>query len=243
MVETDQGSLAIDSHVTGWRRLVRRVRQALAPDESPADAAPVPEDEIAEWLGVGRDEVLVCRPPFPFAALLAYALLLAWPIGLVTMVLLANLSAPAAVVAFGLMLAALVWELLAPWREWRRREIRASVHGIQIKERGHWRHVSWSDLSAVSDRPAAYHRFYVSVEEMAQDRQVTVETDADPFEFRGGDRSAGRLRRAIEMAVAARQTGRALPRSGPIPEGAISLVRMTDDDQAERGLTRVLAEE
>lgn len=241
VIRAKTGDVKLDDSLPGWLRLARKV-EAVGADEAPEpEGRLVDNEEIAGWLGLadgGWFRVGHGRAPI-IAALLLVPIWLVVTAGLTAFYgafVLGLLKAPGAIklgglmftlahaaICFGVFSGGLLTQIVALLRRGLRSGIEVDVTGLTLGGR-HGRHIAWGEIHSLT----------------AAGPEWRLHTDDETVVFQRSDRHASRLAEAVERAVSARENGLRLPELGPVPAGAISLVRQSRlDGSAERGLSLV----
>ncbi|MBI2299568.1 MAG: hypothetical protein HYU66_11620 [Armatimonadetes bacterium] len=241
VIHATTGDVKLDDSLPGWLRLANKVEAMHAGEVPEPEGRLVENEEIATWLGLtegGWFRVGHGRAPIVAALLLVPVWLVvtgaltafygAFFIGLAKapgMMKVGGLmfTLAHAAIFFGVFSGGLLTQILALLRRGLRSGIEVDVTGLTLGGR-HGRHIAWGEIhSLTSDGP-----------------EWRLHTNDETVVFQRTDRNASRLAEAVQRAVTARENGLRLPELGPVPAGAISLVRQSRmEDSAERGLSLV----
>lgn len=215
----------------------RLIRSYLDPSTPVGTGDQVPAEQVAAWLGVAVDGRVICRPKFPWLALLLRLALVVALIAVGLPIWVSGREAALAIVAvlFGLSVGTL--GLLRNALLDRRREVRADVYGLRVRRGRRWTDVAWRDLIGIDLGPRhdRYVRWGHSDKQPEFEWQVTHRDGA--FGFATADEHAERLHAAISQAIEASERGDLLPAGLDAGEAALSLARLDGEPASERGLS------
>jgi len=154
------------------------------------------------------------------------------PLGPVWASLLLFLGAPFMVV--GLMR----WINRTTWPTFR-----AGGSGLDVFDHGHWTHLDWGEIHGLRpDSPSYYDTARPLSTWWTGADGWLVETATREYRLVRHYRQAPRLVRAISRVLAAREERQFPLATAHVPEGAISLTRLSGDPAVERGVS-VIREE
>lgn len=219
---TARGPLVVPPQLRHAEELLARGRAALGAtderDDVPVDIAP---DQVAAWLGLPPDGLLVCDNPLA-GVVAPRAVRLGCPVALGGCALALVLWRPVLlgwlVTYVGLVAGVVRWGTPAETA----REVRASPDWLDVRLPGGWRRLAWGSLRALSGDEGSLW--------LLRTTQGDVRI---PWRLRQTEP----LLHAVRQALEARAQGLELPRlSGDVPETALS--RATLDADVTRGLSR-----
>jgi hypothetical protein len=228
VVKRDGPDLYLGPTIPQWQALTEHINAELrSQDEQAGTAAELDAEQLAGWLGIEPGSVLVVGHPAvanPVLRRRMFALAaLAPAVGALAGELAVRIGIQNALLT-GLMVGLLtavflvLRTVLSPvWQ--------ASTDGLRLTIGWRRWRFAWDDLTGVSA--------------VKSDTGWGVTTRRKRSSVPAEAPGAEPLVRAMRMVLAARARGRELPTTGPLPDGALSQVRLTGEEGAERGVSRV----
>ncbi len=203
----------------------------------PAVDDAVAAEDLQEWLQIepGGELEVVSKLASANAAMLTYAVLVAWVMGVgLPILILRELFGGLPTPLWFLYGLSTITAVVQAWRRFHLATIvRAGVEGLSVRRFGRWRTYAWAEVQSVIEG---------SIETRSGDKKVVqrvylVQTDQGRFSFVAEAEHAPRVALAIRAVAQARREGVELPTDRPVSEAAVSLAEPADADTA-RGLSR-----